>query len=48
MLETNPATFAPIQVDKIPARFFGMIKPKPEDGIKINKKLGKFLKKLKA
>ena len=48
MLETNPATFAPIQVDKIPARFFVMIKPKQEDGIKINKKLGKFLKKLKA
>ncbi len=48
MLENNPATFAPIQVDKIPARFFGLIKPKPEDGIKVNKKLGKFLKHLKA
>ena len=48
MLENNPATFAPIQIDKIPARFFGLIKPKPEDGIKINKKIGKFLKKLKA
>ena len=48
MLENNPATFAPIQIDKIPSRFFGMIKAKPEDGIKINKKLGKFLKNLKA
>ena len=48
ILETNPATFAPIQVDKIPARFFGMIKPKPEDGIRINKEIGKFLKNLKA
>lgn len=48
ILETNPATFAPIQVDKIPARFFGMIKPKPEDGIRVNKEIGKFLKNLKA
>ena len=48
ILENNPATFAPIQVDKIPPRFFGLIKPKPEDGIKINRKLGKFLKTLKV
>lgn len=48
ILENNPATFAPIQVDKIPSKFFGLIKPKPADGIKINKKLGKFLKNLKA
>ena len=48
ILENNPATFAPILFEKIKARFFGLIKPKPEDGIKINKKLGKFLKRLKA
>ena len=48
ILENNPATFAPIQVDKIPPRFFGMIKPKPEDGFRVNRQLGKFLKKLKA
>jgi len=48
VLENNPATFAPIEIEKIPPRFFGMIKPKPEDGFKINKKLGKFLKNLKA
>ena len=48
ILENNPATYAPIQIDKIPSKFFGMIKPKPEDGIKINKKLGKFLKNLRA
>lgn len=48
LLETSPATFAPIQFEKIPAKFFGMIKAKPEDGIKINKKMGKFLKNLKA
>ncbi len=48
MLTNNPATFAPIEVSKIKARFFGMIKAKPEDGIRINKELGAFLKKLKA
>lgn len=48
ILENNPATFAPIQTDKIPPRFFGMIKPKPEDGIRINKEIGKYLKNLKA
>lgn len=48
LLETSPATFAPILFEKIPAKFFGLIKPKPEDGIKINKNMGKFLKKLKA
>lgn len=47
ILESNPATFAPIQVDKIPPRFFGMIKPKPEDGIRVNKEIGEFFKKLK-
>ena len=47
ILESNPATYAPIQVDKIPPRFFGMIKAKPEDGIRINKKIGNFLKNLK-
>lgn len=48
MLENNPATFAPIQIDKLKPRFFGMIKPKPEDGIRVNKEIGKFLKDLKA
>ncbi len=47
ILETNPATYAPIEVDKIPPRFFGMIKPKPEDGIRVNKQIGEFFKKLK-
>ena len=47
ILETNPATFAPIEIEKIKPRFFGMIKPKPEDGIKINKEIGRFFKKLK-
>lgn len=47
ILENNPATYAPIEVDKIPPRFFGMIKSKPEDGIRVNKELGEFFKKLK-
>ncbi len=47
IIEQNPATFAPIQINKLPNKFFGMIKAKPEDGIKINKKIGKFIKKLK-
>lgn len=47
ILETNPATFAPIEIEKIKPRFFGMIKAKPEDGIKVNKEIGKFFKKLK-
>lgn len=47
ILENNPATYAPIEVDKIPPRFFGMIKPKPEDGIRVNKEIGEFFRKLK-
>ncbi len=48
MLTQNPATFAPIEIQKIKDRFFGLIKAKPEDGIRINKELGNFLKKLKV
>lgn len=48
ILENNPATYAPIQINKLKPRFFGMIKPKPEDGIKVNKELGQFLKNVKA
>lgn len=48
ILRSNPAMFAPIQVDKIPNRFFGLIKAKPSDGIIINKKIGKFLADLKV
>ena len=47
-LTKNPATFAPIDFSKIKDRFFGLIKVKPQDGIRINQKLGEFLKKLKA
>jgi len=47
-LTENPAIYAPIQNEKIKPRFFGLIKKTPKDGIRINKKIGKFLKKLKA
>ena len=47
-LTTNPATFAPIDFSKMKDRFFGLIKVKPQDGIRINQKLGNFLKKLKS
>lgn len=47
MLTNNPATFAPIDISKIKARFFGMLKAKPEDGIRVNRELGNFLKNLK-
>ena len=48
ILVNNPATYAPIEVSKIPPRLFGLIKSKPEDGIKFNRIIGNFLKKLKA
>lgn len=47
-LTTNPATFAPIDFSKMRDRFFGIIKVKPQDGIRINQKLGNFLRRLKA
>lgn len=48
VLTKNPAVYAPIEVDKIKPRLFGLIKPTPQDGIRENKRLGDFLKKLKA
>lgn len=48
ILVNNPATYAPIEVNKIPPRLFGLIKSKPEDGIKFNRIIGNFLKKLKG
>ena len=48
VLFNNPATYSPILVEKIPNKLFGLIKSKPEDGIKFNRIIGNFLKKLKA
>ena len=47
-LITSPAVFAPIDVSKIPDRLWGLIKSKPEDGIRVNKEIGEFLKNLKV
>ena len=47
-LTTNPAIFAPIEIDKIKPSFFGLIKPSPRSGMIYNHKIGEFLKKLKA
>lgn len=47
-LTKNPATFSPIEFEKLHTRFFGLIKVTPEDGIKANQKIGKFIKKLKV
>lgn len=46
-LINSPATFAPIDHKKIKDRFFGIIKASPQDGIRINKKIGEFLKNLR-
>lgn len=47
-LTKNPAMFSPIEIEKIKPKFFGLIKVTPEDGIKMNQKIGKFIKKLKV
>ena len=48
VLTTNPAMYAPIENDKIKPRMFGLIKVKPQDGIRENHRIGAYLKKLKA
>lgn len=47
-LTTNPAIFAPIDFSKIKPRWFGLLKVTPKDGIRLNIKIGNFLKKLKV
>lgn len=47
-LTTNPAVYAPIEVNKIKPHFFGLVKVTPKDGIRENHRLGEFLKKLKV
>ena len=47
-LTTNPAIFAPIDFKKLKPRFFGLIKVPPRDGIKMNIKIGNYLKSLKV
>jgi len=47
-LVKNPAVYAPIEINKIKPRFFGLIKVTPKDGIRENYRLGEFLKHLKV
>lgn len=47
-LITNPLFFSPIQMEKLPKRLFGLIKPSANDAIAVNKKLASFLKHLKV
>lgn len=47
-LTENPAAFSPIDFSKIKPKLFGLIKVCPRDGIKINIKIGNFLKKLRV
>ena len=46
-LTKNPAMFSPIEIDKMKPKFFGLVKVTAEDGIKMNQKIGKFIKKAK-
>lgn len=48
VLVNNPAVYAPINNSKIQPRFFGLIKVTPQDGIRINREIGDFLKKVKV
>ena len=47
-LITNPLFFSPIQTERLPKKFFGLIKPSPKDAIAVNKQLASFLKNLKV
>lgn len=48
VLINNPAVYAPIDTSRLQPRFFGLIKPTPQDGIRVNRELGSYLKKIKA
>ena len=39
-LINNPAVYAPIDTSRLQPRFFGLIKPTPQDGIRVNRELG--------
>lgn len=47
-LITNPLFFSPIQMEKLPKKFFGLVKPGPKEAIAVNKRLASFLKNLKV
>lgn len=47
-LITNPLFFSPIQLERLPKKFFGLVKPSAKDAIAVNKRLASFLKNLKV
>lgn len=47
-LISNPLFFSPILMEKMPKKFFGLIKPNAKDAMIVNKRLGAFLKNLKV
>lgn len=47
-LITNPLFFSPIQMERLPKKFFGLIKPGPKDAAAVNKRLASYLKSLKV
>lgn len=47
-LTTNPLFFSPILMEKMPKKFFGLVKPNAKDAMAVNKRLGAFLKNLKV
>ena len=47
-LITNPLFFSPILMEKMPKKFFGLVKPDAKDAMAVNKRLGAFLKNLKV
>lgn len=46
-LTTNPLFFSPIQLERLPKKLFGLIKPSAKDAIIVNKQMAAFFKKLK-
>lgn len=46
-LITNPLFFSPIQLEKLPKKLFGLVKPSAKDAISVNKQLASFFKHLK-
>ena len=47
-LITNPLYFSPIQMDRLPKKFFGLISAGPKEARAVNKRLASFLKNLKV
>lgn len=46
-LITNPLFFSPVQIEKLPKKLFGLVKPSAKDAIALNKQLASFFKRLK-